>query len=79
MRIVALDGISLDVEINSLQAVIGPNGAGKSTMLNVITGIYKVDRGSLSFEGRKISGSPPHMIARIGIARTFQNTELFAR
>ena len=57
--------------------MIGPNGAGKSTMLNVITGIYKVDRGSLSFEGRNISGSPPHLIAQMGIARTFQNTELF--
>ncbi|MEI9922517.1 MAG: ABC transporter ATP-binding protein [Bradyrhizobium sp.] len=75
--IVALDGISLDVERNSIQAVIGPNGAGKSTMLNVITGIYKVDRGALSFEGRKISGNPPHTIAQMGIARTFQNTELF--
>jgi branched-chain amino acid transport system ATP-binding protein len=75
--IIALDGVSLDVERGSIQAVIGPNGAGKSTMLNVITGIYRVDRGALTFEGRKISGSLPHTIAQMGIARTFQNTELF--
>jgi branched-chain amino acid transport system ATP-binding protein len=75
--IVALDGVSLEVARGSIQAVIGPNGAGKSTMLNVITGIYKVDRGALTFEGEKISGRAPHTIAQMGIARTFQNTELF--
>jgi branched-chain amino acid transport system ATP-binding protein len=75
--IVALDNVSLDVERGSIQAVIGPNGAGKSTMLNAITGLYAVDGGAVSFEGGKIDGCAPHTIGRLGIARTFQNTELF--
>jgi branched-chain amino acid transport system ATP-binding protein len=75
--IVALDKVSLDVGRRSIQAVIGPNGAGKSTMLNVITGLYAVDGGAVSFEGERIDGRAPHTIGRLGIARTFQNTELF--
>jgi ABC-type branched-subunit amino acid transport system ATPase component len=75
--IVALDKVSLDVGRGSIQAVIGPNGAGKSTMLNVITGLYAVDGGAVSFEGERIDGRAPHTIGRLGIARTFQNTELF--
>jgi branched-chain amino acid transport system ATP-binding protein len=75
--IVALDEVSLDVERGSIQAVIGPNGAGKSTMLNVITGLYAVDGGAVSFEDERIDGRAPHTIGRLGIARTFQNTELF--
>jgi branched-chain amino acid transport system ATP-binding protein len=75
--IVALDNFSLDVEQGAIQAVIGPNGAGKSTMINVITGLYPVDGGAVSFEHERIDGRPPHIIARKGIARTFQNTELF--
>ena len=75
--IVALDKVSLDVGRGSIQAVIGPNGAGKSTMLNVITGLYAVNGGAVSFEGDGIDGRAPHTIGRLGIARTFQNTELF--
>lgn len=75
--IVALDNVSLDIARGSIQAVIGPNGAGKSTMLNVITGLYPVDSGSVSFEHERIDGRAPHTIGRMGIARTFQNTELF--
>jgi branched-chain amino acid transport system ATP-binding protein len=75
--IVALDGVSLDIARGSIQAVIGPNGAGKSTMLNVITGLYTVDGGAVSFERKRIDHSAPHTIGRMGIARTFQNTELF--
>ena len=75
--IVALDNVSLDVGRRSIQAVIGPNGAGKSTMLNVITGLYAVDGGAVSFERERIDGRAPHTIGRLGIARTFQNTELF--
>ena len=75
--IVALDKVSLDVGRGSIQAVIGPNGAGKSTMLNVITGLYAVDGGTVSFERERIDGRAPHMIGQLGIARTFQNTELF--
>ena len=76
--IVALDNVSLDVGRGSIQAVIGPNGAGKSTMLNVITGLYAVDGGAVSFEHERIDGRAPHKIGRMGIARTFQNTELFS-
>jgi branched-chain amino acid transport system ATP-binding protein len=75
--IVALDNVSLDVERGSIQAVIGPNGAGKSTMLNVITGLYALDAGGVSFEAERIDSRAPHTIGRLGIARTFQNTELF--
>ena len=75
--IVALDDVSLDIRRGSIQAVIGPNGAGKSTMLNVITGLYAVDGGTVSFEGKRIDGRAPHVITQVGIARTFQNTELF--
>ena len=75
--VVALDRFSLEVAQKSIQAVIGPNGAGKSTMLNVITGLYAVDSGAMSFEGVRIDGATSHAIARLGVARTFQNTELF--
>jgi branched-chain amino acid transport system ATP-binding protein len=75
--IIALDDVSLDIRRGSIQAVIGPNGAGKSTMLNVITGLYAVDGGTVSFEGKRIDGRAPHVITQVGIARTFQNTELF--
>jgi branched-chain amino acid transport system ATP-binding protein len=75
--IVALDGVSLDIAQGSIQAVIGPNGAGKSTLLNVITGIYDVTEGSVSFGGERINGRSPHVVTQMGIARTFQNTELF--
>jgi branched-chain amino acid transport system ATP-binding protein len=75
--IVALEDVSLQVIRGSIQAVIGPNGAGKSTMLNVITGLYAVDAGAVFFERERIDGRSPHRIGRMGIARTFQNTELF--
>jgi branched-chain amino acid transport system ATP-binding protein len=75
--IVALDNFSLDVRSGSIQALIGPNGAGKSTMLNVITGLYAIDGGTVMFERKRIDGHAPHTISRLGIARTFQNTELF--
>jgi branched-chain amino acid transport system ATP-binding protein len=75
--LVALDSVTLDLAPGSIQAVIGPNGAGKSTLLNVITGIYTASDGSILFEGARVVGEAPHDITRRGIARTFQNTELF--
>jgi branched-chain amino acid transport system ATP-binding protein len=57
--------------------VIGPNGAGKSTLINVVTGLYDATEGSVAFEGMRIDSRAPHTISRLGIARTFQNTELF--
>ncbi|RJF77792.1 ABC transporter ATP-binding protein [Rhodopseudomonas palustris] len=75
--LVALDSVALDLAPGAIQAVIGPNGAGKSTLLNVVTGIYTASDGGILFEGERLDGASPHAINRRGIARTFQNTELF--
>jgi branched-chain amino acid transport system ATP-binding protein len=75
--IVALNNISISVEAATIHAIIGPNGAGKSTLINVITGLYSPSSGRVEFLDRRIDGNSPHQIARRGIARTFQNTELF--
>lgn len=74
----ALSGVSLSVEEGALYAVIGPNGAGKTCLLNCISGFYRPDAGTIVFDGRSLSGYRPDRIAKIGIARTFQNVELFA-
>ena len=74
----ALDDVSFEVERGTIFSLIGPNGSGKSTAFNCINGIYKPTEGSVYFEGERISGLKPHRIARRGIARTFQNIELFA-
>jgi branched-chain amino acid transport system ATP-binding protein len=76
--LVALDQVSLSVAPGAIHAVIGPNGAGKTTLLNLITGIYSPTAGRVAFEGEALTGLPPHRIAERGVARTFQNTELFA-
>jgi branched-chain amino acid transport system ATP-binding protein len=73
----ALDGISFAVEAGEVFTIIGPNGAGKTTIFNLISRIYDVTAGRLAFEGQDITDLPPHEIARLGIARTFQNIELF--
>jgi len=73
----ALSGVGFHVRRNSLQAIIGPNGAGKTSLFNVITGIYRMDDGEVHLEGKRISGLPPHGVARHGIVRTFQNLEIF--
>jgi branched-chain amino acid transport system ATP-binding protein len=73
----AVDGISFSVEKGAVFTIIGPNGAGKTTVFNLISRIYEPTRGKLLFEGRDITAVPPHEIAGIGIARTFQNIELF--
>jgi branched-chain amino acid transport system ATP-binding protein len=73
----ALNGVDLHVGEGELVGVIGPNGSGKTTVFNVITGIYRPDRGTVAFGGKPIDGLPPHKISRLGIARTFQNIRLF--
>ena len=73
----ALDGVSFEVEPGHVFTTIGPNGAGKTTIFNVISRIYTPSRGRLTFCGEDITHVPPHEIARRGIARTFQNIELF--
>ncbi|HEY2074397.1 MAG TPA: ABC transporter ATP-binding protein [Gaiellaceae bacterium] len=75
--IVALDDVSLDVEPGTIAGLIGPNGAGKTTAFNVITRLYRIDSGDVVFDGRSILRTPPSRIIRLGIARTFQNVELF--
>jgi len=75
--IVAIDDVSLDVDPGRIVGLIGPNGAGKTTLFNVITRLYRPDSGALDFEGKSLLRTPPHRIVRRGIARTFQNVELF--
>jgi branched-chain amino acid transport system ATP-binding protein len=75
--IVALDGVSFDVEEGHISGLIGPNGAGKTTAFNVITRLYKPDAGTVEFDGASLLKASPHTIVRKGIARTFQNIQLF--
>jgi branched-chain amino acid transport system ATP-binding protein len=75
--IVALDGVSFDVEEGQISGLIGPNGAGKTTAFNVITRLYKPDSGRVELDGKSILRSAPHTIVGKGIARTFQNIQLF--
>ncbi|HKU97472.1 MAG TPA: ABC transporter ATP-binding protein [Vineibacter sp.] len=73
----AVDGVSFDVEKGTVFTIIGPNGAGKTTIFNLVSRIYEPSGGRLVFEGTDITRVPPHRIAALGIARTFQNIELF--
>ncbi len=73
----ALAGVDFTVDPRTLVSVIGPNGAGKTTLFNCICGLYRPDRGTIRLRGRSLIGLKPDAIARLGIARTFQNIELF--
>src|ERR687891_1196025 len=75
--IVALDGVSFSVEEGHISGLIGPNGAGKTTAFNVITRLYKPDAGEVKLDSVSILKEPPHRIVRKGVARTFQNLQLF--
>jgi branched-chain amino acid transport system ATP-binding protein len=75
--IVALDDVSLDVEPGQIAGLIGPNGAGKTTVFNVITRVYRPDAGQVIFDGENLLRTPPHKVVKRGVARTFQNVELF--
>ncbi len=75
--IVALDGVSFDVEEGQISGLIGPNGAGKTTAFNVITRLYKPDSGQVLLDGASILRQPAYKIVRKGVARTFQNIQLF--
>ena len=77
--LMAVDNVSFDVEPGSIFSIIGPNGAGKTTIFNCISGLYKPDSGVILYKGEDIIGLKPHQVARKGIARTFQNIELFSR
>jgi branched-chain amino acid transport system ATP-binding protein len=75
--IVALDGVSFDVERGQICGLIGPNGAGKTTAFNVITRLYSPDEGALELNGESLLHTRPHRIVDRGVARTFQNVNLF--
>lgn len=77
--LVANNKICEQVRSGSIHAIIGPNGAGKSTFLNCVSGVYRPTEGDVQFFGQKITGLAMHQLARLGIARTFQNTELFGQ
>jgi branched-chain amino acid transport system ATP-binding protein len=73
----AVDSVSFEVNKGEVFSIIGPNGAGKTTIFNLISRIYNTTEGKLTFDGQDFTQTPPHKIAGMGIARTFQNIELF--
>jgi branched-chain amino acid transport system ATP-binding protein len=75
----AVAGVSLGVLEGAVHALIGPNGAGKTTLFNLLTGWLRPDSGRIAFAGRDITGHAPHLICRIGIARSFQRASVFPR
>jgi branched-chain amino acid transport system ATP-binding protein len=75
----AVNGVTLAVERQERRAIIGPNGAGKTTLFNLVTGHLAPSGGRILFDGRSITGLPPHRVARQGISRSFQRTNLFPR
>ncbi|GIH08587.1 ABC transporter ATP-binding protein [Rhizocola hellebori] len=74
----AIDGVSFEVGEKELFAIIGPNGAGKTSIFNVLSGVYRPQTGRVTFNGVDLIGKRPHRIAELGLARTFQNVELFS-
>src|SRR6202047_224065 len=75
--IVALDGVSFDLEEGQIVGLIGPNGAGKTTLFNCLSRLYTPSSGDILFDGTSILARPAHRIAELGIGRTFQNLALF--
>ncbi len=75
----AVNAVNMEVRAGTVHALIGPNGAGKSSLLNVVSGFYGATSGEVEVFGSKVGGLPPYALARQGIARTFQNTELFGQ
>ena len=73
----AVDSVTFEVPRNETFALIGPNGAGKTTLFNCVTGLFPPTAGTVIFDGQDISGMKPHQVAKLGIARTFQNIRLF--
>ena len=77
--LVAVNDVSIDLEENGVHALIGPNGSGKTTTINVITGIYRANEGTIRFDGQEIQDMAPHKIAELGLRRTYQNLNLFRK
>jgi branched-chain amino acid transport system ATP-binding protein len=75
----ALDGVTFDIREKEVHILIGPNGSGKTTLINVVSGLYKPDSGTILYEGKEIASMPPHKLYAMGIARTFQIPSLFTK
>ncbi|MCE2924026.1 MAG: ABC transporter ATP-binding protein [Phycisphaeraceae bacterium] len=73
----AVQALTLQIPPNALHGLIGPNGAGKTTAFNLLTGVYKPQTGSMTLNAQNLMGLPPHLIAKAGLSRTFQNIRLF--
>jgi branched-chain amino acid transport system ATP-binding protein len=73
----AVNGVSLAVEAGTLHSIIGPNGAGKTTLFNLLTGTFPPTSGNIVFDGKDVTGTPAHRIAHLGLARSFQRTNVF--
>jgi ABC-type branched-subunit amino acid transport system ATPase component len=76
--LLAVNAVSFAVAAGEVLAVVGPNGAGKTTLFNLITGVLRPDSGHVTLDGQDITGTKPHLLGRMGIARTFQNIRLFS-
>ncbi|HUN24131.1 MAG TPA: ATP-binding cassette domain-containing protein, partial [Anaerolineales bacterium] len=76
--LVATDHLDFELPRKSIVSIIGPNGAGKTTFFNLLTGFYKIDEGTLEFDGRSIKGRTVDAICRMGASRTYQNIRLFS-
>jgi branched-chain amino acid transport system ATP-binding protein len=77
--VLAVDDVSLAVQPREIVAIIGPNGAGKSTLFNLITGHLRADAGNVYVDGREVTGMAPHRLCGLGVARSFQRTNIFPR
>lgn len=75
--VVAVTGVDLEIRRGEIFGLVGPNGSGKTTLINAITGFYPPTKGSIYLNGKEITGTAPHQVARLGVARTFQNLALF--
>lgn len=77
--VVALDGLSFDLQAGHIGALIGPNGAGKTTLFNCVSRLYNPDEGRIALDGADLLAESPHRVVRLGVARTFQNVALFPK
>jgi branched-chain amino acid transport system ATP-binding protein len=75
--VMAVDQVRFDLDAGKVNSIIGPNGAGKTTLLNLLTGVYAPSTGRVTFDGADVTGLPPHRLAARGMARTFQNLQIF--